>query len=79
MPMIHFKPIDNKAENNVEKDEDIIIYKAPLYKAANREGKLSTTGQSTNYVIDVHIPSPKEKSASHWTHRAAALVCMLSD
>jgi dynein heavy chain len=77
MPIIHFKPIDTKAENQPEKDESLQIYKAPLYKAANREGKLSTTGQSTNYVLDVHIPS--EKPPSHWTHRAAALVCMLSD
>ena len=44
MPIIHFKPVDTKAENPEEKDEEFKIYKAPLYKAANREGKLSTTG-----------------------------------
>jgi len=44
MPIIHFKPIDRLAENNEVKDDEVQIYKAPLYKAANREGKLSTTG-----------------------------------
>ena len=70
MPVIHFKPIkDVKPE-----PED---YQAPLYKAASREGKLSTTGLSTNFVVYVSLPSKLDPK--HWTLRAAALLCMLSD
>ncbi len=48
MPVIWFKPVD---DFKVEPDE----YLAPLYKASSREGKLSTTGASTNFVLHVAL------------------------
>lgn len=67
MPIIHFKPQeDYKAD-----PED---YQAPLYKTSVRQGVLSTTGQSTNFILMVSIPS-KELPAI-WIQRAAALLCM---
>lgn len=48
MPVIWFKPVD---DFKVEPDE----YLAPLYKASSREGKLSTTGASTNFVLHVTL------------------------
>lgn len=74
MPLIHFKP----TKDYVPKDEE---YSCPLYKTGLRAGVLSTTGQSTNYVISVEIPVSQEVYAppSHWIRRAAALLCQLNE
>ena len=70
MPVIWFKPAEDLKPDPEE-------YQAPLYKAASREGKLSTTGMSTNFVLKVSLPT--KLPPSHWTLRATALLCMLSD
>jgi len=70
MPVILFKP-----QEDYKPDPD--EYQAPLYKTSVRAGVLSTTGQSTNYVLDVAIPS--KEAPSLWIQRAAALLCMLND
>lgn len=70
MPVVWFKPAEDYKPDPQE-------YHAPLYKAASREGKLSTTGMSTNFVLKVALPT--KLPPSHWTLRATALLCMLSD
>ena len=50
------------------------IYKCPVYKVTSREGSLSTTGHSTNFVRYVEIPSGKEQS--EWVK--AGVACFLS-
>ena len=52
-------------------------YKCPMYKTAERKGVLSTTGQSSNFVMPVFIPS--DKPGAFWTMRALALLTSLSD
>lgn len=67
-PIIHFIP----TENFVAKDSD---YAMPLYKTVKRAGTLSATGQSTNFILVVYMPTiPKFKSA-YWVLNGAALVC----
>lgn len=66
MPLIHFNP---KEINQIKG----LVYKAPLYKTLNRAGTLSTTGQSTNYILDVVIPC--EKNQEQWIQRGVALFC----
>jgi len=51
MPMIHFMPIQNR---EVPKTG---IYNCPVYKVLSRNGTLSTTGHSTNFVLDLELPS----------------------
>lgn len=50
MPVIHFKPQEDFKRNDEE-------YACPCYKTTTRAGVLSTTGQSTNYIISVDVPT----------------------
>ena len=51
------------------------IYNTPAYKVLSRAGTLSTTGHSTNYVMNVELPSvhPEQK----WIKAGVALFLAL--
>jgi dynein heavy chain, axonemal len=70
MPLIWFKPVEDYVR---EPDE----YACPCYKTGKRAGMLSTTGQSTNFIIHVDLPTKVQPSI--WLRRAAAMLCQLNE
>lgn len=58
MPVIHFVP---KEDFKMDPED----YASPLYKTSLRAGVLSTTGQSTNFVLYVAIPT--KEHPDFWT------------
>lgn len=38
------------------------IYNCPVYRVLSRSGTLSTTGHSTNYVMNIELPSKEEEA-----------------
>jgi dynein heavy chain len=69
-PVINFVPWRNKTLN-AEK------YACPLYKTSVRAGVLSTTGHSTNFVLQIEMET--SESPNFWVLRGAALLTMLND
>eukprot|EP00701_Giardia_intestinalis_P004984 XP_001708808.1 Dynein heavy chain [Giardia lamblia ATCC 50803] len=53
------------------------MYAMPLYTTTLRYGVLSTTGTSTNYVLNMHLPTSKDPR--HWILRGAAAFIQRSD
>jgi dynein heavy chain len=69
-PVLWFDPV-------VDYKSDPEEYSCPVYKTSVRAGVLSTTGQSTNYILSVDLPT--KMPPSHWIRRGAALLCQLND
>lgn len=70
MATIWLRPKSNRVK------PDSGIYECPIYKTLQRQGTLSTTGHSTNFVIAVELPSRAPQD--HWIQRGVALFCALN-
>lgn len=69
LPIVHFLP-----EENYKMDTQ--KYAAPLYKTSARRGTLSSLGQSTNFIVAVHLPCTRDPS--YFVLQGAALLCELA-
>lgn len=70
MPIIWLLPKAGK------KKPETGIYDCPVYKTLTRQGTLSTTGHSTNYVVTIELPSNLPQG--FWIKRGVALITSLA-
>jgi dynein heavy chain len=56
-------------------------YMCPVYKTSERKGVLSTSGHSSNYIMDISLDHKQEfpHDARFWTKRGMALITMTDD
>lgn len=52
------------------------IYECPVYKTSVRAGVLSTTGQSTNFVLSVEVPTMDDPE--RWVLQGTAMLLQLN-
>jgi dynein heavy chain, axonemal len=72
MPIIHMIPAKLS-----DIDEHAHVYECPVYKTSERRGMLSTTGHSTNFVMNCRLPMAPEHTAKHWIKAGVAMLTQL--
>jgi len=70
LPLVLFLPVVNYV---VPEDE----YQMPVYRTSVRDGVLSTTGASTNYVNNISVPTKRDPN--FFVLQGTAGLCALDD
>lgn len=58
--------------------QQLQFYECPLYKTSVRAGVLSTTGQSTNFVLHIRLPLPAGARPQQSVLQGVAALCALN-
>jgi len=70
-PMLWLQPVES------HKKKQFPSYLSPIYRTSERRGVLATTGHSSNFVMNVELPS--DKPNEYWVRRGVAMLLSLSD
>ena len=70
LPILHIQP-----QQVFEQGQSKATYQCPLYLTASRAGVLSSTGQSTNFVMHVHLPIPDHMQPADFVLQGVAATC----
>ncbi|KAL2609519.1 hypothetical protein R1flu_028092 [Riccia fluitans] len=68
LPVVHFIP-------TVNYKPPVNEYQCPLYKTHVRAGVLTTTGASSNYILNVSLPIDPHTTPDFWVLQGIALLC----
>ena len=88
MPPIHFLPSEMAQGESTDATTDATsvhggegqrFYECPLYKTSVRAGVLSTTGQSTNFVLHIRLPLPVGVEPQQSIMQGVAALCALNN
>jgi len=79
LPKILYYPVPIFWLKPVKTLEKVVrhVYVCPVYKTSARAGVLSTTGQSTNFVLPIDLIMQKKHKTRHWIKRGTALLTQL--
>ncbi|XP_063587791.1 dynein axonemal heavy chain 3-like [Penaeus indicus] len=81
LPIILFQPAPMPEEDEggpaAAEEEVPGMYRCPVYRTSDRSGTISTTGHSSNYILDLILPS--QLPQSYWVARGAAALTQLDD
>lgn len=73
LPLVHFKP-----QQGVEHSRST-SYSCPLYQTSARSGTLSSTGQSTNFVLHIDLHIPTNTVPADWVLQGVAAICSVNE
>jgi dynein heavy chain len=84
LPLIHFLPTTVtrgkstvKEAGQADQGATAASYRCPLYRTSQRAGVLTTTGASSNYVLDIKLPI--ERDPDFYVLQGTAALCQLND
>lgn len=69
LPVICFRPIETSKSTAASRTQP--AYPCPVYKTTLRQGTISATGNSTNYVLTIMLPT--QKDPRHWVIRSKCI------
>ena len=68
LPLLALCPVELR-----DSGYDCEVYRCPVYKTTQRQGELSTTGHSTNFIMYLDLPI-EQGSRDRWIGRSTAVV-----
>ncbi|XP_059095302.1 dynein axonemal heavy chain 3-like [Tigriopus californicus] len=79
LPPILFRPILKHSQKELENEtgEAGFVYECPIYRNEERQGRILSTGHSTNYVFTLNLQS--KNPPEHWIRRGLAGILQLTD